>query len=267
MDVNGMAVITCVSNEDLDIITKTSWYHRKWRSSEAPIRVKSCSTDNDTHKYVCKQDKYTASLEIYHVQTNDSGFYYCAYCYSSCLDKFGNGTNLIVGDRSTFRTSVHILSHLHPWNHHRSLHLACVVLSAHNTVHVYWNISGIYHKGRIISREKPNGSWTIMNVISLPKDNWKHGEKMTCEAWFNTSSFSIQGSVPDKYEISENVTSKCQSFLIPVVTAGILLVMTLLLHLSRTLKLTENKTPKKPVTENEIVYSELNINHLSGLKN
>ncbi|XP_073422704.1 uncharacterized protein [Dendrobates tinctorius] len=262
MDVNSMAVITCVSNEDLDAITKMSWYHRKWRSSEAPVHVMSCST-GDTHKYICKQEKYMASLEIHNVQTNDSGVYYCVHYYSFGLEKFGNGTNLIVGDRSTFRTSVHILGHLHPWNHLKSLHLACVVLAAHNTVHVYWNISGIYRKGRIISREEPDGTgtWTIMNLVSLHKDNWKHEEKITCEAWFNTSSFSVHWRVQDVDELSENVISKCQSFLIPVVTAGTLLVMTLLLHLSRTLKLTANKTPKKPVTE-DLTASTLNKRHL-----
>ncbi|XP_073498386.1 uncharacterized protein [Phyllobates terribilis] len=239
VDVNDTAVITCVSSEDLENGNKISWLHRKWRSSEDLVRVKSCSTNNDTHKYVCKNEKYTASLEIYNVQTNDSGVYYCVYHYSLTLKEFGNGTNLIAGGRSSFRTSIHILGHLHNWNPLKALHLACVVLADNNTVHIYWNIPGLYHQGRIISREDSDGTWTIMNFISLPKDNRTHGEKITCEAWFNTSSFSVHMSLPDKDEFNVNVISKCQSFLIPVVTAGTLLVMTLLLHLSRTLKITE----------------------------
>ncbi|XP_075700690.1 uncharacterized protein LOC142665040 [Rhinoderma darwinii] len=266
MDVNGTTVITCVSSDDLETGIRISWYYRKWRSSEEPVRVKSCSSDNVTHKYTCKNGKYMAGLEIHNVQLTDSGVYYCTYSYSSLSLKFGNGTNLNVGDKSTSRTSIHILGHLQPLHPHSSLQLACVVLEAHNTVHLYWNISGTYHKGRIISKEESNGTWTVVNFISLPNDTWNYGKKVTCEVWIKSSPISVNWEIPGKGDLHGFVASKCQSFLIPMVIAGILLLLVSILFI-RTLKLRDNKTQvsmgKKTLAEDDIVYSELNINHLT----
>ncbi|XP_069601681.1 uncharacterized protein [Ranitomeya imitator] len=266
-DVNGTAVITCVPSE-IFIGLKFSWYHRKWRSSEAPVRVKSCTRDNDKHKFVCKDEKYTASLEIYNVQTNDNGVFYCVYYSSYFLLKFGNGTNLNVGDRSTSKSSVHILGQLHLWHPHNSLNLACVVLAAHNTVLVYWNISGTYHKGQIISREEPDGTWTVMNFISLPKDNWSEEEKVTCEVWLQSSAINVHWKIPGRGEPHGFVSTTCESFLIPMVISGALLALMLSVHFIKTLKIPGNKTQssmsKNTGIEDEIVYSELNMNHFIG---
>ncbi|KAM3920481.1 uncharacterized protein RB166_014914 [Leptodactylus fuscus] len=234
VDVNGSAVITCLSSEALDSNYKVSWYHRKWRSSDDLLHVKSCGRDNDPHKYVCNHKQGIASLEISNVQTDDSGVYYCVYTYSFLDRKFGNGTNLHVG-----------------------------ALGAHNTVHLYWNISGTYHKGRIISKEEPDGTWTVMNIISLHKDNWNHREKVTCEAWITSFPTHVHWEIPDKGEL--HPSSKCQSYLIALVTAGTLLTLILLLHLMRTMKLTDNETHKDPLTEDAIAYAELNINNLNRL--
>ncbi|XP_040268173.1 uncharacterized protein LOC120982227 isoform X3 [Bufo bufo] len=165
VEVNRTAVITCVSSEVLDAGLKISWYHRKWRSSEAPILVKSCSSDDDPQKYVCKNEKYKAWLEIHNVQITDSGVYYCMHKHIPYFPQFGNETKLNVRDES-------------------------------------------------------NGY----------------------------------------------VASKCQDFMIPVVTAGTLLVLTLLIHLSRTIKLSDKTAHKDPVMEDQIAYAELNINRLTRLK-
>ncbi|KAM4013524.1 uncharacterized protein ACNLHF_003606 [Anomaloglossus baeobatrachus] len=263
-DVNGMAVITCGSNEKF-LLMKFSWYSRTWSSSEAPVRVKSCTKDNDTHKYVCKEEKNMASLEIYNLQTNDSRLYYCVYYYTRTSLKFGNGTYLNVGDRSTSRSSIHILGHLHPRHPHSSLHVACVVLAVHNMVHLYWNISGTYHKGRIISIKESDGTWTVMNFISVPKDHWSYEEKVTCEVWLQSSPIRVQWEIPG--EPHGYFTSKCQSFFIPVGISGTLLVLMLSVHLIKTLKIQGNKTQvsmiKNNATEDEIVYSELNMNQFN----
>ncbi|KAM4013523.1 uncharacterized protein ACNLHF_003605 [Anomaloglossus baeobatrachus] len=234
--VNGTAVITCKSDEDLDTGNKFSWYHRKWRSSEAPVRVKSCTTN--THKYVCKNEKHVASLEIYNVQTNDSGVYYCRYIYSMDSLRFGNGTNLSVGDKSSSRTSVHILGNLQTLHPNRSFHLACIVLKAHNTVHLYWNISGTHHKGRIISKEESDGTWTVMSFISRPKHNQSQWDKVTCQVWIKLFPSSVQWEIEEQGKIHENFISKCEYFLIPMVTTGILLVLILSIQFIRMLKLT-----------------------------
>ncbi|XP_073493789.1 uncharacterized protein [Phyllobates terribilis] len=263
--VNDTAIITCESQEDLDTSNKFSWYHRKWGRSKDPVWVKSCLTDNDIHKYVCKHEKHKASLEIYNVQTNDSGVYYCVYLYSMDSLKLGNGTNLNVGDISTFRTSVHILDNLQTLHPNSSVQLACVVLAARNTVYLSWNISGTYHKGQIISTEESDGSWTVMNFISLSTSNQSQWHKVTCEVWMQFPPIRVQWVIEGQGELHDHFVSKCQSFLIPMVTAGTLLVLILSIHLIKTLKLTDNKTQgsmmKNTVTKDEIVYSELIINH------
>ncbi|XP_040268171.1 uncharacterized protein LOC120982227 isoform X1 [Bufo bufo] len=266
VEVNRTAVITCVSSEVLDAGLKISWYHRKWRSSEAPILVKSCSSDDDPQKYVCKNEKYKAWLEIHNVQITDSGVYYCMHKHIPYFPQFGNETKLNVRDKSTSRSSIHILGHLQPQHYNSSLLLACVVLVAQNTVHLHWNISGTYYKGQIISREKSNGTWTVINFISLPKDNWDHGDRVTCEAWITSSPTSVHWEIPGQDESNGYVASKCQDFMIPVVTAGTLLVLTLLIHLSRTIKLSDKTAHKDPVMEDQIAYAELNINRLTRLK-
>ncbi|XP_040268175.1 uncharacterized protein LOC120982230 [Bufo bufo] len=239
--VNRTAVITCVSSEYLDAGLKISWYHRKWGSSEAPVLVKSCYSDDDPHKYVCKNEKYKAWLEIHNVQITDSGVYYCMLTYIPYFPEFSNGTKLNVGEKSTSRSYIHILGHLQPQHPHSSLYLACVVLAAHNTVHLYWNISGTYHKGQIISREEPDGTWTVVNFISLPKDNSNHKEKVTCEVWINSSPTSVHWinspptSVLGKGDLYGYSPSKCQSFLRTLVIIGILLLLTLTILLTRTL--------------------------------
>ncbi|XP_071970169.1 uncharacterized protein [Engystomops pustulosus] len=267
VDVNGTAIITCWVSTGKTVGEMFFWYFKKHESSEAPILVKSCVNDNDTHKYTCKHDGHTAYLEIYHVQITDSGVYYCRFKHISEI--FGNGTHLNVGDRSTSGSSIHIVGHLQPLHPHSSLHLACVVLAAHNTVHLHWNISGTHHKGRTISKEESARTWTVVNMISLTKHNWNHEDEVTCEAWLHSSPTSVHWSIPRQGELSHGyVSSKCQNFLIPVVTTGILLLLMFSVHFIRIChKYTDNETPdlmgNNTMTEDEIVYSELNINHLT----
>ncbi|XP_056408687.1 uncharacterized protein LOC130313979 [Hyla sarda] len=266
MDVNGTAVITCVSNEN-SFGPLFSWYHKKWGSIKDIVRVKSCINDNDTHKYACKHEKNATTLEIYNVQINDSGVYYCRYHNRL---KFGNGTCLNVEDVSTSNSSIYIVSHVQPSHPDNSLQMACVVLGAHNAVNLSWNISGTYHKGHTISKEGSDGTWTVLNFISLPKDNWHHGVKGICEAWIKSSPISVHWEISGQGEIHGCVACKCENFRIPVVTAGILLLLILSIHLICTLRLTDNKTPcvmeKNIVIEDEVTYSELNINNLTRFK-
>ncbi|XP_069806872.1 uncharacterized protein [Dendropsophus ebraccatus] len=270
VDVNSPAVITCVSNEVLEIEDKISWVYRKWGSSETPVWVKSCTENDDTYKYGCKHERYKATLDIYNTQINDSGVYYCAYHYSPSFWKFGNGTNLNVKDTSTSRSSIHILGHRQPLHPHSSLLLVCVVRAAHNTVPLYWNISGTHHKGQIISEEQPNKTWTVMNFISLPSNTWKYGETVTCEVGLQSPPINVYWKIPEKGEHPGFVASRCHSFLIPVVAFGMFLLLIFSIHLIRTLTFADNKTQclmgKNTASKDEIVYTELNMSRLNKCK-
>ncbi|XP_075050037.1 uncharacterized protein LOC142112089 isoform X2 [Mixophyes fleayi] len=264
-DVNGTTVISCESNESLEDKSKVSWYRKSWRTGEAPLRVKSCY--NGAHKYTCKNNKYKATLEIHNVQTNDSGVYFCTFLYGVNLLKYGNGTTLIAADSSTSRSSVHLLAPAQPPLPNTTLQLACMVRGARHTVHVTWNISGIHHMGRMISMEESGGTWTFLNLISLPRNTWDHGVHVTCEVWFNSSPVCVHWEISERGEIHSGFTSICQTYLIPALTSGLLLLLALSVHLIWTYKHSDNKTPgsnhKDTETEDGIVYSHLDMYYLT----
>ncbi|KAM4013527.1 uncharacterized protein ACNLHF_003609 [Anomaloglossus baeobatrachus] len=265
-EVNSTAVIPCVSREDSDQGHQIAWYQRKWILDERPLLVKSCSSDNDRHKYTCKYEKGISKLSISNGQPNDSGVYFCAFMF---VDNyiFGNGSYLNVGDRSTSRNSIHILSSLQPLRTHSFIQLACVVHEARDTIHITWNISRRQHRGRTISKRESNGIRTIMNFISLPGDNWNPGQKIICEVWILSSPIGVHWVIPEKAEIHGYLTHKCQAFLIPVLISGMLLLLTLSLHLIRTFKLKGTKgqvsMDNDALPQAEIVYTELNMAHLT----
>ncbi|KAM4013686.1 uncharacterized protein ACNLHF_003748 isoform 1-T2 [Anomaloglossus baeobatrachus] len=139
---------------------------------------------------------------------------------------------LFLQDKSTSRTSVHILGHLHTRDPHSSLHLACVVLAARTTIPLYWNISGTHYKGQIISKEESDGTWTIINFISLLKeDNRSYEEKVICEVWLQSSPNRVHWENSEKDELHGFFASKCQVFWIRVTITGILLFLALSLHI------------------------------------
>uniref|UniRef100_A0A674IAG5 Immunoglobulin domain-containing protein n=1 Tax=Terrapene triunguis TaxID=2587831 RepID=A0A674IAG5_9SAUR len=63
---------------------------------EGPTCIKKCLNDQNVSKFACKPETHGMTLEIYNVQQNESGDYYCAVKTSSYLI-FGNGSTLIVG--------------------------------------------------------------------------------------------------------------------------------------------------------------------------
>ncbi|XP_073498385.1 uncharacterized protein [Phyllobates terribilis] len=265
VEVNTTAVIPCVSSEHTDNGLQIYWFQRKWIYNERPLLVKSCVIDNNTHKYICKYDKGFSELAISNSQHNDSGVYFCALNYVDHYI-FGNGSYLNSGDKSTPKSSVHILALLQPPSTYSLLQLTCVVHEARDTVHITWNVSGRQHRGRTISKMESNGTWTIMNFISLPGDNWNNIEKVTCEVWLGSSPISVHWVITEKEEIHD-----CQIFLKPVAISGILLLLTFSVHLIRTFKLTGTKSEvpmdDDTVTKDEIVYTELNMKNLTKHRN
>ncbi|XP_069584653.1 uncharacterized protein [Ranitomeya imitator] len=171
-------------------------------------------------------------------------------------------------DMSTTRnSSVRILAPLQPLNTHSLLQLACVVHEAHDTVYITWNISGRQHNGQTISKKESSRTWAIINFISLPGDQWNHGEKVTCEVWLSLSPSSVNWVIPKKEKMYGYLTHKCQDFLIPVVIAGILLLLTLSGHLIKIFKLRGTKVQVSKnndiVTKDDVFYTELNTTYLT----
>ncbi|XP_071970170.1 uncharacterized protein [Engystomops pustulosus] len=256
IEVNSTATIPCVSSEDTDRGHQISWYRRKWISNGSLRRVTGCITNNERQKYTCSYTAGRTVLLISNVQTKDSGAYFCTFL-NSLSNIIGNGTYLSVGDRSTSRSSVHLLTPLQPAITPSSLLLACVVQKVCDSVHITWNISGKPHKGFMSSKKEPDGTWTFMNFISLSKDAWKHGEMVSCEVWLHSSPSSVSWIITEK-KVYGDSNSSCQSFWIPVVTIGILYLLALAIHLIRSY-ITGPKThvPKGSETQDDIVYSEL----------
>ncbi|KAM4013227.1 uncharacterized protein ACNLHF_003375 isoform 1-T2 [Anomaloglossus baeobatrachus] len=226
VDVEATAEISCVTSELLEAGTKISWYRKSWRPGGNISLVKSCAVNKDQKKYVCSNSRYMAKLEIRNTQTNDSGDYFCTY-YSE-NNVIGNGTSLVIReDRTMSKMSVHLFNLLQHHLLHNHLMLACVAHGIGHAVRITWNISGKFLKGKMTSFQSPGGNWTFMNLISLPKDTLSSIGPMICKVWFDSTTVVVQYS--GKHQ--DNIASHCKNYLIPVLTLGLLLLLTLSGHL------------------------------------
>ncbi|XP_075050040.1 immunoglobulin alpha-2 heavy chain-like [Mixophyes fleayi] len=197
-DIKVSAVISCVSNDPFNAETGISWYQKIWRGGESTVCANSCILGNDTHKGTCGTGKHKARLEVNNLETNDFGVFYCTFHYVS-VHLFGNGTTVIVGDHSTYRSLMHLIDPPQTQLTTNSpVQLACMVREARHTVHIAWSISGTPHKGRMISMKEPGGTSTFLNLISFPRDTMDHGKHVTCEIWFNSSHIRVQWEVPEE---------------------------------------------------------------------
>lgn len=80
------------------------------------------------------------------------------------------------------------------------------------------------------SIEKPNGTWTFMNIFSFSKDPLNNGNVVSCKVQFNSTS-----DVVVHYQLVDHligpIQDNCQSYLIPVLTLALLLLVALSAHL------------------------------------
>ncbi|XP_067425637.1 uncharacterized protein [Emydura macquarii macquarii] len=193
VEVSDTAKIPCLSKEKLEGGDEVFWYLR--REGEKPTCIKKCFDDQNVSKFVCKRETTSATLEISNIQKNESGIYYCAVTVTSYLI-FGNGSTLIVGDSYTNNSWVMLLV---PFPHgiqaNGTVNLACVILGASSPVHVTWNVSGdLQEQGLTRSVKAEDGSLTLINHISVPRDTWASGKIFTCEVKFNSSGNSVKKS-------------------------------------------------------------------------
>ncbi|XP_077115021.1 uncharacterized protein LOC143769880 [Ranitomeya variabilis] len=162
---------------------------------------------------------------------------------------------------------VHLLNpHQHPQLHNRlSLILACVVNKVPQAIYITWIIYGRLSKGKMTSIQRSDGRWNFMNIISLPKDNLKTKGQVTCEVHFNSST-KVVVHWQNTGKHWNNFASDCQIYLIPVVTLGLLLLLTLFGHLLWIYKRSD-KFSNIPRDENrsqdEITYAQLNMHELN----
>ncbi|XP_073422752.1 uncharacterized protein [Dendrobates tinctorius] len=264
VDVETTAELSCVSSEHLEAGTGISWYRKSWRTGGNISLVKSCALDNGQNKYVCSNRPYTATLQIRNTQTSDSGDYIC----TSHIDNIiGNGTALVVRDKTTSGIFVHLLNpHQHPHlNNHLSSILACVVHNVPHAIYITWNVSGRFSEGKMTSIQRSYGRWTFMNIISLPKGTLKTGGQVTCEVQFNSSTIVVV-HWQNTGKHWNNFASDCQNYLMPVVTLGLVLLLTLFSHLIWIYKRSDkfsNIPTDKNRSQDEITYAQLNMYELN----
>ncbi|CAM4694440.1 unnamed protein product, partial [Lepidochelys olivacea] len=81
--------------------------------------------------------------------------------------------------------------------------LACVIHGVSSPVHVSWSVSGeLQEQGLTRSLKAKDGSLTLINHISVPRDTWTSGKNFTCEIKFNSSGSSVKKST--KYPAAEH---------------------------------------------------------------
>ncbi|KAM8921483.1 uncharacterized protein RCH25_016229 [Pelodytes ibericus] len=220
LGVNSTAEISCKSKDIWLGNNFYCWYYR--RIEETPTLIINCRDKSTHHKYSSSSvDGSTNNLQIRNVQRNDSGIYYCL---------FNLYPEAPIGS-STSNSSVHVLAPSQTLLSNTPVQLTCVVRAAPHVVHVMWNISGVHHKGRMVTMVEPGGTWTFLNHISIPRDTWDSGETLSCDVWLHSSSIRVHRKPA---EVLGSFFSACSFFLQTAVTGIILLIMVLSVHLAHT---------------------------------
>ncbi|XP_034612662.1 immunoglobulin kappa light chain-like isoform X2 [Trachemys scripta elegans] len=192
--ISATAKIPCSSKEKLEGGGISVYWYRR-REGEGPTCIKKCLNDQNVSKFACKPETHGMTLEIYNVQQNESGDYYCAVKTSSYLI-FGNGSTLIVGDSYTTSSWVLLLvPSPHGLISTGMVDLACIVHGVSNPVQIFWNISGDRQEQALMrSLKAKDGSLMLISHISIPKDTWTNVKIFTCEVKFNSSGSRVKKS-------------------------------------------------------------------------
>ncbi|XP_067425837.1 immunoglobulin kappa light chain-like [Emydura macquarii macquarii] len=225
VEVGDTAKIHCSSKENLEGGSNMFWYLRG--EGETPTCIKRCLDDQNVSKFTCKHGTRSSTLEISNIQKNESGIYYCAFQYSSYL-LFGNGSRLIVGDSYTDSSWVMLLVPFpHGIHATETVNLACVIRGVSSPVHVSWNVSGdLQEQGLTRSVKAEDGSLTLINHISVPRDSWASGKIFTCEVKFNSSGNSVKKSAKYPETSSTAPARECTYHIVGLAAgAGLLLLL------------------------------------------
>ncbi|XP_077320452.1 uncharacterized protein LOC143942906 isoform X2 [Lithobates pipiens] len=176
---------------------------------------------------------------------------------------------LISGDNSNTNNIGYLLITSQQPTPNSTIQLACIARTSLDKGHVTWNISGTRHTGRRTSTKLLDGTWTLLNLLTLPRDSWNYGNNVTCEVWFSSSRIEIHGTIPHR-GVKNKSFGACYSWLSSVITIALLLVGAAYVHLTWMKRKSVNTSQKLNACrswdfkdEGEIVYAELNPHILS----
>ncbi|XP_075763897.1 uncharacterized protein LOC142819600 isoform X2 [Pelodiscus sinensis] len=227
VEISATAKIPCSSEEKLEGGGISVYWYRR-RADEGLTCIKKCLNDQNVSKFACKAEMHGLVLEIYNVQADESGDYYCAVKSSSHL-KFDNGSTLIVGDSYTTSSWVLLLApSLLGLNSPGMADLACIVHGISNPVQISWNISGDQQEqGLVRSLKAKDGSLMLISHISILMDTWTSAKILTCEVKFNSSGKSVKKSARHV----ESFDNRCFLSIITLAVVGTLVLLTVPLSL------------------------------------
>ncbi|XP_073466835.1 uncharacterized protein [Aquarana catesbeiana] len=192
---SGTVDIFCISNTTnvLNDMGRIFWYWKTWKDGDMLTRVASCAPMSP-QTYSCKVDTNGHTITLFNIQPEDSGMYYCSHLHLRSL-VFANGTMLIAGDNSNTNNIGYLLITSQQPTPNSTIQLACIVRMSLHKGHVTWNISGTRHMGRRTYTKLSDGTWTLLNLLTLPRDSWNYGNNVTCEVWFSSSPVKIHGTI------------------------------------------------------------------------
>ncbi|XP_073493781.1 Ig heavy chain Mem5-like [Phyllobates terribilis] len=260
--------LTCFSNTTQGT-RLTTWYRRRERDLWTVI-------NNNSQNVPSRSEENISHLVIDNVTSQDSGRYYCAG-FNGKTQVFNKAMTLITAGISTSSSSIHLLKPHNATTHPFLIPLTCVVHAASPQVYVIWNISGTHIRGRMIFWEKPNGTWTILNSISLTGDTLKNDKKVTCEVWFTSTPISVHWEISQRGNTNlttsvANETNKtwftCWIPVIMTLVCVVVLMSAIFIYQKHKIHLKTRRKQKRNHTSrassehesDDIVYTELKIN-------
>ncbi|XP_026512026.1 immunoglobulin kappa light chain-like [Terrapene carolina triunguis] len=262
VEISATAKIPCSSKEKLEGGGISVYWYRR-REGEGPTCIKKCLNDQNVSKFACKPETHGMTLEIYNVQQNESGDYYCAVKTSSYLI-FGNGSTLIVGDSYTTGSWVLLLAPSLPGLISTgTVDLACIIHGVSNPVQISWNISGDWQEQALMrSLKAKDGSLMLISHISIPKDAWTSAKILTCEVKFNSSGTSVKKSA----RYIERFDNGCFQYAVPLAVGGALVLLMVSLSLvwiccpsTRGFQACSSASPAPEEHQDGLVYCQLDF--------
>ncbi|MGH0178003.1 UNVERIFIED_CONTAM: hypothetical protein FKN15_076353 [Acipenser sinensis] len=252
LQVGSSVNLTCDIEDMSGKCFSVIWF--KLRSKRIPT-LETYQSVRSGGSFVGNEIEKTCSLNLNNAQVNDSGTYYCAFIRSPVM-YLGNGSTLVVRERSDDRAYIEILTHSESDGEVQSsgaATLVCLVFGVSEPARVYWVIEGDVEYELTDSGSRDSSESTpdfIRNQITIPGEVWSSGSVCTCVV-------ETESGRDMSRSVSKTGSGACPLFLYGSLAAASFLLITLLITLVICYR-RQNK-PDAYLANERSMYSEIRV--------